>query len=360
MVTVDSVSTARPRVPLAQTAIYFGCFTLVGVLSAILGPSLHSFSVATGSTAASLGVLFTADSFGSVCGSLLAGQLLHRIPPHRQAIGGLVVIAAVVTLIPTVDSLLLLPVVWWALGLAKTFLIVTVNTLLIWVRRDRVGPYMNVADFFLGFGSLLMPMIIAQSLLSTGRLHLSYWFAALFTVALIVPLWLVPSPEMRRETTKGDKPGRHRMLLPIAVILFFYVGAEISFAGWMPSYTLSRGLAETAAGAAYFTSIFWISVTVGRLLWLPATKYIKPQWVLSSSAVLCVAMIGLIWMWPDSLAVTVTGTIGFGFAMSSIFPSAFTWLARTGEVTGKVSGWCLFSASIGAMFFPLLIGHSLL
>lgn len=346
-----------PDVKRLQTAGYFLCFALVGVLSTALGPSLFKFAAASGTPLGGLGLLFTVDSFGSVCGSLLAGQLLTRFAPHRQAVGAMASIAMLVVVIPSLSSLSVLLPAWWLLGLSKTFLIVTVNTSLIWVHRDRVGPYMNVADFFLGVGSLAMPIAIAQSIVWTGDLHWAYWAVSALTVLLMVLLAKVPSPQMTSETRTEGRT-RHRWLVAfVAGLLFCYVGAEISFAGWIPSYVLDRGVTGSVASAAYYASLFWIAVTVGRLLWLPFTKRVSPERMLAVSVVACFASIGLIWLNPGLL---VAGTIGFGLSMSSIFPAAFTLLARRTEVTGRVSAVCLCAASVGAMFFPWWIGQFLL
>ncbi|MFF0573606.1 MFS transporter [Streptosporangium saharense] len=354
--------TATAGAERAQTGAYFLCFSLVGILSAALGPSMVVFVEATGSPPAALASLFTADAFGSVCGSLLAGQLLNRFPPHLQAIGGLTGITALVTVIPLLSEPALLLPAWWGLGMSKTFLIVTVNTLLIWVRRDQVGPYMNVADFFLGFGSLLMPIVIAQSITWTGGVRWAYWVASLSAVLMAVRLATLPSPRMvgdPKENT-GTGGGRHPLVVPIAVLLFFYVGAEISFSGWIPSYTLARDIAGSPATAAYYTSVFWVAITAGRLLWLPFTRRVAPQRLLAVSVAACFLILGVIWFGPSSPAFVVVGTVGFGLAMAPVFPSSFTWLAQRGEVTGKVSAWCLCAASVGAMFFPWWIGRFLI
>ncbi len=53
------------------------------------------------------------------------------------------------------------------------------------------------------------------------------------------------------------------------LFLFFYVGAEITFGGWVYTYAVTLKLAS-AAGAAYLTSAFWLAFTVGRLISIPA------------------------------------------------------------------------------------------
>lgn len=364
---MEDLATAAPparakRGITSQTAAYFLCFTLVGVLSATLGPSLLALAERSGSTPAGLSLLFTADSFGSVCGSLLAGWLLGRFATHLQAVLALVGIIALMPVIPLLTGRAALLPAWWALGLCKTFLIVTVNTLLVRERRGTVGPFMNVADFFLGVGSLLMPVAIAQSLRNTGHLASAYWAGAALAVMLLVWLWtLLPGPSVTADracATEGSG-GRQAWVLPlVAAMLFLYVGAEISFAGWIPTYVADRGLTHATADASYFTALFWGAITAGRLLWAPLAARYAPERLLAAAFTGCVAVLAVLFgLTSPVLGWVVAGTVAFGLFMAPVFPSAFTLLEKRVGVSGKASAVCLCTASVGAMFFPWLVGR---
>jgi hypothetical protein len=62
------------------------------------------------------------------------------------------------------------------------------NTLLVWVHRDTVGPFMNALHFFFGLGAFLSPLIIAQVLLRGGDLARAYWTLAI--LLLPAAIWL--------------------------------------------------------------------------------------------------------------------------------------------------------------------------
>ncbi|MFF3854985.1 MFS transporter [Micromonospora sp. NPDC002575] len=354
----------QPRIAQAPdstrlTVTYFLGYGLVGLLSAVLGPSMQTFLAMTGSPLRTLAILFTADAFGSVCGSLIAGRLLNRIGTHVQVAVGLVAVAVVLAAIPLLRWPVALAVLFWALGLAKTFVFVTVNTLLLWVRRAKVGPFINAADFFLGAGSLVMPLMIGLSITWTGDVRLAYWLVCGCAVALT--LWVLRTRAPRPESEqRGKGGGRHHLMIGgVAVLLFLYVGAEISISGWLPSFVLLRGLTDDAATAAYFTSLFWIAVTVGRLLWVPFAQRLHPAVIVASSTAVCALAVAVIVNNASSVAVVTAGVVVVGLGMSSIFPSAFAMLARRVEMTGMVSGVCLCAASLGAMFFPWLVGQAL-
>lgn len=354
-----TVFTGGVRAPLRLSAIYVFGFALVGMLSAMLGPSLITLSRRTGSTLSSLGILFTLDSFGSACGSLLAGFLLNRwFSTHVQVIAALLVLAAITVILPFAGTVPVLAPLWFLTGLAKTFLIVTVNTLFVWIHRNDVGPKMNVADFCLGTGSLVMPLLIGWSLAATGQLEWAYWAVTACSLALLGSvLTALPGPRITTPPRPEDEQsGNWAKVVAIALLLFLYVGAEVSAAGWVPSYALDHGFADAASGASFYTSLFWLALTVGRLLWIPVARRLKPATCIWAGILLALLGILLIVTRPDSRLSFIIGVVWFGTMISSVFPSAFSYLSTTVGITGRVSGTVLFSSSVGAMFFPWLTG----
>jgi FHS family Na+ dependent glucose MFS transporter 1 len=138
--------------------------------------------------------------------------------------------------------------------------------------------------------------------------------------------------------------------------LFFYVGAEVAFGGWIYTYAVARTLAS-AAGAAYLTAGFWLSFTLGRLLAIPlATRYTPPQMVLAALCT-CLAMLALVLIFPDSGVVLWIGSLGLGFSMAPLWPMGFTLAGQSLTLTASVSGMILLGDSCGAMVLPWLVGH---
>ncbi len=80
------------------------------------------------------------------------------------------------------------------------------NTLLVWVHREKVGPFMNALHFFLGVGAFLSPIMIAQVVLLSGGIRGAYWALALL---MLPPLDLALRSE--QPGTFGDqRPGQRR------------------------------------------------------------------------------------------------------------------------------------------------------
>jgi FHS family Na+ dependent glucose MFS transporter 1 len=139
------------------------------------------------------------------------------------------------------------------------------------------------------------------------------------------------------------------------LFLFFYVGAEISFGGWVYTYAVSLNLAS-AAGAAYLTSAFWAAFTVGRLISIPAAIRFKPKQVILAAVSGCLVILGVgITFSGSSLALWLLA-IGLGFCMAPIWPTGFTLAGQSIAMTGKITSIILLGDSLGGMVLPTVVG----
>ncbi len=155
-------------------------------------------------------------------------------------------------------------------------------TLLVWTHGEKVSPYMNGLHFFFGMGAFLAPMLVAQVMGVAGGYRWAYWTLAAF--AMLVSLRLLtlasnPPPAPHRDTGTselGSASIYSPLVIPAALFLFFYVGAEVAFGGWLYTYAVALKLAS-AVGAAYLTSGFWLSFTLGRLISIPVATRFGPR-----------------------------------------------------------------------------------
>jgi FHS family Na+ dependent glucose MFS transporter 1 len=148
------------------------------------------------------------------------------------------------------------------------------------------------------------------------------------------------------------------VILTAAFFLFFYVGAEIAFGGWIYTYAVELGLAPSVQ-AAYLTSGFWLAFTIGRLLSVPlATRY-TPRQLIAAALLGCVGFMGLVLAFADSSAVLWVAALGTGFCMAPVYPSGFTLAVQGLRLTGRASSVILLGDSFGAMILPWLVGEVL-
>ncbi|HKP87694.1 MAG TPA: MFS transporter [Blastocatellia bacterium] len=340
-----------------QTSAYFAAFVALGLTTGSLGPTLPGLAEQTRSRLNEISFLFMARSLGYLFGSFGGGRLFDKAPGNRVMAGALVVMAAMMATVPSMPLVWLLIVILLMLGAAEGALDVGGNTLLVWAHGERVGPFMNGLHFFFGVGAFISPVIVAQALLLGNNIALAY--RALALLLLPVAVWLLRLPSPAPKSVSKDGPATRtdlRLVLLIALFFFLYVGAEIGFGGWVFTYALKLDLSGEK-GAAYLTSAFWGSLTLGRLLAIPISSRLRPRSILLADLALCVASVTMILLRPDSVAVLWVCTLSIGLAMASIFPTTFSFAERRMTITGKVTGWFLVGASAGAMSVPWLIGQ---
>jgi len=213
---------------------------------------------------------------------------------------------------------------------------------------------MNGLHFFFGFGALLSPIIVAQAILISGDITWAYWALALLILPVVVWLLSLPSPTAHTVSENAPAgPVDRVMVLLIASFFFLYVGAEVSFSGWIFTYSLISNLCSQAS-AAYLTSAFWGAFTLGRLLSIPVAARISPRAILICSLIACLVNLSMILLWSKAIWI---GTLGFGLSMGSIFPTTLSFAERRLLITGRVTSWFFVGGSSGAMFLPWLVGQ---
>lgn len=348
---------AEHKLRLNKTYAYYAAFVVLGLAAASFGPTLPGLAEHVRSTIGQISYLFILRSLGYLIGSLLAGRLYDRVKGHPLMSGMIFIIAIAMVLIPVIPTLWLLAAVLLTIGTAEGLLDVGGNTLLVWVHRDKMGPYMNGLHFFFGLGAFLSPIIIAQAVLQSGDIYWAYW--ALAMLMLPPALWLARLPSPSPIVTAANAAARPALPLLIAMIALFdflYVGAEVAYGGWVFTYAITLQLG-TPAVAAYLTSAFWGALTAGRLLSIPIAARYTPRSILLVDLLIVLASLGVILALPELFTALWVGTLGVGFGMASIFPTLLTLAERHMTITGFVTSWFFVGSSLGGMTLPWIIGQ---
>jgi FHS family Na+ dependent glucose MFS transporter 1 len=262
-----------------------------------------------------------------------------------------------VALMPTIPLLWLLVMILLILGVTEGSVDVGGNTMLVWVHRQKVDPFMNALHFLFGLGAFLGPIIVAQTVMISRDINLAYWVVALILVPIVVWVLRVPSPTPTQKTKEAQLlRGEIVFIVLIALFFFLHVGAELSFGDWIYTYAVSLELANVTT-AAYLTSAFWGSITLGRLIGIPITTRIRPRTILLSSLIGSMVSVSIILVWSDLTIALWVGTIGMGLSMASLFPSTMTFAGRRLNITGRITGWFFIGVGAGSMALPWMIGQ---
>lgn len=337
------------------TALYFASFIAMGVSMSSLGPTLQGLADNTGASLASIGVLFTARSLGSLLGSVWGGRVYDRIPGHGIMALMIAAMAGLTGLTPHIPLLWLLTAVLFITGTVQGILNIGGNTLLVWVHGRDVGPMMNGLHFCFGLGTFITPILVAQWITQQGGLS---WIYLLLAVIILpsAAVAFVPSPAspeiMRAESSARVDPV---LILLIALVFGCYSGASLAFGGWIFTYATEMNLADQT-NAAYLTSVFWGTLTIGRLVAIPLALRFRPQTILRADFLGALLSLLAMILWPKSLAAVAITSAGFGFALASIYPTTMSFSGEIMTISGKITGLFSIGNSAGSMLIPWIIG----
>jgi FHS family Na+ dependent glucose MFS transporter 1 len=307
-------------------AAYYATYVLLGLMLTAIGPSLDALRAQSGSSTEAIALLFTANALGYIAGSLAAGRLYGRLPGHRVLPASLLILAALTLTVPGLGSLELLVVAFALIGIPLGVIDVGGNTLLVWLYRDDVPPYMNALHLSFGVGAVIGPLVFAGFAVATGNAATTYWLFAALMIPVAIWLARLPSPASPVVgATTADPRGvvrRHAWLVGlIAAFFFLHMGGEMAFGGWIFSYADDATGSQTTARLV--NSAFWGGLVVGRLVAIPLALRFTPRAMLQVDLVGTVASLALIVLLPGSIPALWVGTIGFGFFVASMIPSSF-------------------------------------
>jgi len=345
-----------------RTLGYYSLFICLGLSSAILGPTLPSLAAQTHARLGSMGLLFLFGSAGYTLGTLVGGRVLDRVPGHPVL--GIAELAAGVAIffVPAVQWFWLLVAIVACKGFAEGFINTGANLLLIWTHGEKVSPYMNGLHFFFGLGAVGAPFLVAQVAGVVNGFHWAYWALAVFMLLVGLRMLTLPGSPHPSHQSRDEKSGiaashnYYPLVVAAALFLFFYVGAEVTFGGWVYTYAVSLHLAS-AAEAAYLNSGFWLAFTLGRLVSIPAATRFKPRQILPVVLLGCLALLVPGILFPGSRSMLWFMALGLGFCMAPIWPTGFTMAGQSIPMTGRMSGIVLLGDSFGGMVLPWLVGQ---
>ena len=360
-----SSGTARPAEwpkasKLRIAAAYYPTYILVGLMLTSIGPCMKALERQSDSSKGEISFLVVVMSLGYIAGSLLGARLYARVAGNRVLTASLLAMASLTLTIPWLGSLWLLVVVFALIGVALGTMDVGGNTLMVWLYRSDVPPYMNALHLSFGVGAFLGPLVINGFAAATGNAVTTYWlFAGLM---LPVAFWLrrLPSPDAPA-SVQGAAAGRavlrpHLALIGlIAAFFFMHMGAELAFGAYIASYADDLFYSESLARVV--NSVFWGGLVVGRLIAIPLALRVSPRALLQASLLLAAASLAPIIALPGSSVALWIGTAGFGIAIASMFANSINFAEQRMPITSQVTAVFLVGGSLGSTVLPLVVGQ---
>ena len=237
-------------------------------------------------------------------------------------------------------------------GLAFGFLDTGCNILTMRLHsQSSLPPYLQSLHFFFGVGALLAPLLIHSIGYPTA-----FYAMSSFAIITAVPLLFTPPPPATPEpppttlnpTSKSPFP---KIAFLTGLFLFLYVGSEVTVGGFLTTLTVTSYPASVSTGQL-ITSLYWGTLTLGRLLAIPLSTALSPPTILALNILGCTLTSLTISLSP-TLNTLWYGTALFGLAMASSFPTAINLAQSYIPVTGRVMGYVNVMACMGEVAIPV-------
>jgi fucose permease len=211
---------------------------------------------------------------------------------------------------------------------------------------------------FFGIGALAGPLVAWAGLSSPWSFHIVYLFGAAF--AFICALVLkIQNPG--KKFTAVSQPATGNIKQPVlwlfALVVFLYVGMEVSSAAWLFTF-LQKYSALDLALASISMTVLWAGLTLGRTISVflcgrySSIKITLLGMALAASSLLALACFSNLGM--GTLALVLLLGLGYG----PIFPNV---LAAANEHfmpdTTTTSSVVITSGAVGGITLPLLAGY---
>jgi FHS family Na+ dependent glucose MFS transporter 1 len=345
---------------LGIAAAYYCTYVLVGLMLTSIGPCMRALEDQSNSSKGEISFLVVVLSLGYIAGSLLGARLYARVAGNRILTTALLAMALFTIAVPWLGSLGMLIVVFALIGTALGTTDVGGNTLMVWLYRRDVPPFMNALHLSFGVGAFLGPLIINGFDAATGNAVATYWLFA----GLMVPvaLWLtrLPSPDAP-STVEQAVAGRavlrpHLLLIGlIAVFFFLHMGSELAFGAYITSYADDLFYSESLARVV--NSVFWGGLVIGRLVAIPLAMRLSPRALLEGSLLIGAVSLAPVIALPGSSIALWIGTVGFGIAVASMFANSINYAEERMPITSAVTATFLVGGSLGSTVLPLVVGQ---
>ncbi|MBV9786755.1 MAG: MFS transporter [Chloroflexi bacterium] len=303
----------------------YAAFISLGLPDGLTGVAWPSIRTTFNLPLDALGALVTTGTIGYMLSSFSSGRVLARI-----GVGWLLVLSCLATAISLLGyGAAPLWLVMVGLGLLAGFGAGAIDAGLNTYAAENFSPRtMNWLHAAFGLGAATGPIIMSSVISAGYPWRVGYLIVGVAQLilascfAITRSQWHAHTDEAQAEPV-ASAPMARTLMLPAAwlsILLFFlYTGLEITAGQWM--YTLlteARGLVPAIAGV--WVSVYWGSLTVGRLLSGMIVAHISVRTLLQ----ICMvgAILGVVLFWLNITAwLSLIGVSMLGLSLAPMFPS---------------------------------------
>ncbi|XP_078054014.1 major facilitator superfamily domain-containing protein 4A isoform X1 [Mustelus asterias] len=141
-----------------------------------------------------------------------------------------------------------------------------------------------------------------------------------------------------------------------AVVLFMTDGILGEYSGFVYTYAVEKPHLMEPRVAGYLSSLFWASITLGRLASIPMSGKLKPVTMVFINLGGIIGTFVLMLCFPVSVICLYVGTGLLGFFLSSTFPSMLAYTEDILNYQGCATTVLVTGAGVGEFALQMLVG----
>lgn len=341
---------------------YIG-FISVGIIANIIGPLLPAIRTDINISYSQGGLLLSGQFVGMLITSLIGGYLIDRTGKRPFLLAGSAMLITGLIGSMVSKSYAFLYVLNLITGFGYGIYELGINALCADTSEKNKGSDMNFVHFFYGVGAIIAPLLAFVSTEYLGNWRYCFGFALVTPIAVSILLLTNRIEEHRaihdvgkHIVNKDSNPVTSLFLWTAGLAMFFYVGVEVSTGGWITVYW-STLVPDSAIPASLTATIFWLSLTVGRLI----SGKIADRIGLSNylfAAGFGTLLLSALWsiLPPGGWTLIIVALLGF--ACSGQFPTAMAIAtSHFPRKAGMAAAFISVSAGLGGFFIPSVIGR---
>ncbi|XP_004700172.1 major facilitator superfamily domain-containing protein 4A [Echinops telfairi] len=160
----------------------------------------------------------------------------------------------------------------------------------------------------------------------------------------------------QRKNFKGAPYSFFAIHITAALVLFMTDGLTGTYSAFVYSYAVAKPLSVGHKVAGYLPSLFWGSITLGRLVSIPISSHMKPTSMVFINMVGIVTTFLVFLIFAYNVIFLFVGTASLGLFLSSTFPSILAYTEDILQYRGCATTVLVTGAGVGEMVLQLLVG----
>lgn len=302
------------------------------------------------------GLILALFSASYLINGLISGYLVDKIGHKRVLIGGnlgyivgLSILASSKQLVTVYIGVVILGLGW---GICNSVVNILVND-----SSKGDSKAMSLLHMSFGVGAFIIP-ILFNSVLRLGYTwkHMMWILAFMALIAEILVLKMqIPFIRAVKSNTEKEIKLPWRYIYVYMFVLFFYVGVENAFSGWMVSY-LETDLKFAEGFSQGLLSTLWLTIIFGRFMTgILGRKMNKSKYIVIVSIS---AFVGLFVFLVSTSAMWIAlSVVWIGLSLAGIYPLTMADANRHIRGSGIATAIVISGGGIGATIMPYLTGR---